>query len=246
MSDESKKVLPLNQDPMGLFSQPQEGIEAMKGSTQRRKDAAKEAAQKRHSEIINDPYNQNEFIEEFLKHDTWLIFGEAIPISLGIHPLDTNDIGITDFAMFTKTKEIAKSSAGESLKVININNQPSLWRIKPADFVNWMVTKELAPLQSLIDAFAPGTSNSKLNNVKKDKAHSNTNKHSSQREKVLFAALAVLAKYPEKCKTNGEVSVSAIADMMEQKSPIWFEDDLPMARSGIENLIRASIASLAE
>ncbi len=61
------------------------------------------------------------------------------------------------------------------------------------------------------------------NPEKKEKRHGNTDVHASKREEVLGAALAVLAAFPDQCKSSsGNIIVSKISKLIDQKSTLLF------------------------
>jgi len=60
-------------------------------------------------------------------------------------------------------------------------------------------------------------------------AHGNVERFASAREQVLKAALALVVHYPEECRSkDGRISGAGIVRMIEQKSPLWWEDESDM------------------
>lgn len=87
------------------------------------------------------------------------------------------------------------------------------------------------------------------NGVPSDKApHGNTEVNASKREAILGAALAVLAKYPDQCRSGtGNVQGSKIAKLIEEKSPILFKSNdgiPPFEPAGVAKTINKWIKSL--
>ncbi len=59
--------------------------------------------------------------------------------------------------------------------------------------------------------------------------HGNAERFASEREKVLKAALALVARFPEECRDkHGRLSGAGIVRMIEQKSTLWWEDENEM------------------
>lgn len=224
----------LYSDPMGLFTEPSTQPSAKNLSNKHSGNLAQQAAFERHAAVIENSAIQQQFSQEFMHLETWLVFSEAIPICLGIHPRDTADIGITDFSAFNEAKALAKTSKETSLNLINPHDQPALWRIKPIDFVSWMVEQKLNPLRVLKDLCL----NSEQDNVKQ-----NSPSDAIQAEQILGAALAILANAPTQCiDMNDKVSVDAIYNIMKSKANVWFENgNLPFDKQTIFKLLTSTI-----
>lgn len=75
-------------------------------------------------------------------------------------------------------------------------------------------------IQQRIEWWYSGTSTTKPSD---EKVHGNAKRFSSEREKVLGAGLALLAKYPDKVKKkkNGSVSWEALQAAVEDKGPLF-------------------------
>lgn len=76
-----------------------------------------------------------------------------------------------------------------------------------------------------------------------------TENNASIREEVLEAALAILAKYPDECRSkDGKVMAAKIGKLIEQKAPeIWPSKGQPPRESGtIDKLICKAISRLKE
>jgi len=238
-------------DPMQLFSDLPASLESdekaitdleaelgseSNTSPEDKKQTLKDAARTRQTAVQNNPTKQTAFIEEFLKLDSWQVFSQAIPISLGIHPLDTADILIFELEAFNTIKEQAKQDAGKSLKIQNPNNQPSLWQVKPSDFVEWMIAHNLKPLQSLVETFSP----------LKTLEISDSDKTSSVQEQILSAALYLLANHTKECQVDGVTNAETIADLMIEKEETLLKNEtlgsaLPMEKNEIKALVELSI-----
>ena len=76
------------------------------------------------------------------------------------------------------------------------------------------------------------------------KAHSNTKnaeRYGNGREQILGAALAVLASYPDRCKTRtGKIMGAKIAKIVFEKEPLFFEEgEPPMNEESASRLINS-------
>lgn len=79
------------------------------------------------------------------------------------------------------------------------------------------------------------------------KNHGNTQVHAAKREKILGAAIAVMAKYPDKCRsaTSKRVVGNKVAEVIDQKSGLFFkEGDPPYSRDTISREINKWIKFL--
>jgi hypothetical protein len=233
MSD-PKSTPKLYADPMGLFTEPPPKPSAENLPNKRSGNLAQQAALKRHAAVINNAAIQQQFCQEFTHLETWLVFSEAIPICIGIHPRDTANIGIANISAFNEAKALAKTGKDKPLNLINPNDQPALWRVKPADFVHWMVEQKLNPLQALKYLFL---------NLEQDNVKQNNQGDTVQTAQILGAALAILANAPTQCiDMNGKVSVDAIYNLMKSKANVWFENgNLPLEKQTIIKLLTSTI-----
>jgi len=76
-------------------------------------------------------------------------------------------------------------------------------------------------------------------NLPADYPHGNTAVNADKRAQVLRAALAVLAHYPEECRTKeGKVVATRLAGAVENYGYKIWHDDQPLARKTMEDLFR--------
>ncbi|MFQ3228839.1 hypothetical protein [Reinekea sp.] len=231
MSD-PKNQTKLYADPMGMFAEPAQKPSAENLPSNNSDNLAQQAALERQAAVINDTTTQKKFCQEFTRLETWLVFSEAIPICLGIHPRDTADIGIVNITAFNEAKALAKTSNGKTLKLINPHNQPALWRVKPADFVPWMIQQKLNSLQVL-----------KYFYLKLEQDDNKQNIDSVQSAQIFGAAFAILVNAPSQCiDMNGNVSVEAVYNIMKSKANTWFKDDnLPLDKQKMIKLLTSTV-----
>jgi hypothetical protein len=72
------------------------------------------------------------------------------------------------------------------------------------------------------------------------KPHGNAERHAANREQVLGAAFAVLAKWPEECKdAKGDPKASKIAALVDAKADLfWIDAQVPLATDSIADHLR--------
>ncbi len=184
----------------------------------------------------DDPLVLTLLYEKWLKRDEWVLRAEAIPLLLGVSPEDWAD------ALGERAMQSAEQTVWDKLKdgVIQTGN-PKVTRPNEADVV-WQVTPvalyAFAQSQGIVvpEAFAALIQFLQRvirSPVQQDfqpgggsvQASSDT---VSVREKVLGAALNILAKCPDQCYNDlGLVNGAAIASLIQTQSVRWFDVPVP-------------------
>lgn len=178
-------------------------------------------------------------VASHFKTDTWLIDSEAIPLLMGVIPSDWSSL-MKDFDV-NEVKKCIESDYLTSLKVLNPESKPSKWRIKKEDFINWVVTKKFPKPRGLRDAITEYLQNHNVSHNKPSRAKT----YSDGRELMFRAVVAVLVKFPDKCKTAGKISASKVAKIIDEKSLIWWPDgEIPFNQETIARHIRCAIRTL--
>jgi hypothetical protein len=83
--------------------------------------------------------------------DTWLIYSEAVPLSVGIAP---RDMMVFDY-LNPNPWELARNCGGHSLSVTNLPEKPERWRVEPREWVRWLMEKRQPVPRELIDVVLP-------------------------------------------------------------------------------------------
>lgn len=191
-------------------------------------------------QVRSNSEDQKAFIKRFIKMDTWLILLEAIPICLGY------DKNYVDYARsdkdYLKIKDLVQSLVANNLDIIDHHLSIKEWKVKPKDFVRWLSDNDQFVIDELCIHFLSGEDSS-LKPKNQAVSDVQSERHAVNREKVLMAAISILANFPDQCIGRGnKVSATEIARVMEVKSPLWFgEDDLPLSPKTIKEIISKSI-----
>lgn len=183
------------------------------------------------------------FMSDCLDMESWLLYSEALAILQGWEPSQNRTAGYCASDWAKEMKKLAEESQHTSLPLLNPTDKPTEWRVDPTAIVKWLWRKNLYPVNAVnesLQRIIGDISKSDLN--ESDKQKRNTTHHAQKREEILQASLAVLAEFPERCRTNGKVSASAIAQVLEEKSPILFESgDVPLSPERTVKVIRQAL-----
>jgi hypothetical protein len=214
---------------------------------------AKEDLRFREKEIFGEEkLQQQRLYEKWVSKHSWLLKSEGIPLLLGMDPDTVNDSEFTDDEqehddLWNHAKKCVEQNL---LPVRNREMSPEIWEVNPVDLYRWasisriMVPEHLVRLIEFV-----------IHTIKQPEAEIKSlegkNNHSSggdlvqpemfqnQREQVLGAALAILAKYPEKCKNSkGKIRSERIVNLFNEKGDIWFGDDkLLLSTAAMQDLL---------
>lgn len=236
MSEKDKDDTPA--DPID-FSDPQSVMDYWNDSKKLIQQSQREDRVQRYETWkarLNDDQAIRTFVEQHLKLDTWLLHSEAISIC---QACDIDDAMLSNSDWATQVKQHIEAAKHTSLEIINPDEKPAKWRVKPVTFIKWLRSKELspiAPVDKVLLDIADDT------NPQPETTNNRTERFAANRERIFIAALAVLAEYPEKCSVNGKVSASAIVRMIEEKADLWFGyEDVPMSQRVMTELIRKAL-----
>lgn len=205
-------------------------------------DEKKENYKKHYVTLLENPIELKKFYTEKTLLDTWLLNSEAIPFLLGVEPSQWINIKGMHLKFIRELAPLIKASAGMTLKVINPDAKEKDWRVKPKEFVKWLHSKGIRPRQELEEVLKLKFTKNVVKEESSYSDHPNAEHHAQKRQKVLEAALAILANYPEQCMDKGKVSGTVIARIMEEKSPLWFKnDDIPLSARKVRDLINQAL-----
>jgi hypothetical protein len=187
--------------------------------------------------VFSKPDQQELFINKYIKLDSWNLFSEALPILIGYRPEYINYAKLD--SKYKELETLARSSTNITLKILNKDEPEEKWRVLPKEVVKWANLKDIEILYLLKELYSE---KEKKKVIVSSTVHPTAERHAANREPILIAALAVLAKYPEQCKDNGEVSASKIYSVMMDKSLIWFEDgEPPLEERTIKEMINSAL-----
>ena len=197
-----------------------------------------------HLHITNDFLaGRCDFFGVVLKLDTWLLYKEAIPHCTGCHKHWWRDVRAEIYSDWAeKVERLIDSPANKSLNILNPSDRKEDWRVKPKEFVKWLLDNGVQPRPELVVLLGL---DSQSKAISQKSTHGNSERNAQTREQVLAAAFALLVNYPNKCESRGKISVPQIVRLMEEKSPILFQEgDLPLASRTAEDLLRKAIKTL--
>ena len=195
---------------------------------------------------------QQRLYERWVCREIWLLQSEGIPLLLGKDPQCNTDR--VDFDQYKRDYNDlwghAKRCVEQNLlPVLNRQNIPEAWEIRPADLYRWATISRISvlePLSRLMDfvirtvKHQPGTSSEEgENTAETGSSHTYTETLHNHRECVLGAAMAMLARYPERCRdSKSNIKSELIVSLINKKRGIWFGDDkLLLSPSAMQNLL---------
>lgn len=223
-----------------------EGFQNLASHLQKRSDDKYNEMLSRHRLRMDDEDYMDSFVDDCLKMETWLLYSEALAVCQGWTPEPNRNAPycVSDWAQVLKKQ--AEASQHTSLPLLNPQDKPAQWRVKPKAFITWLRKKNLHPIREVdasIDRVLAEQSPTKT--VDSDaEPNKYAERHAVNREAVLHAAVAVLAAFPEQCRKNGKVTASAVVNQIEEKSPLWFgSEDLPLGRRTMQDIISKAIKS---
>lgn len=223
-------------------------INSLMGMLDKHKKANQEQIEnykKQHTALIKDSEALKKFYENAVYLDTWLLHSEVIPYCMAVEPSQWFNIKSGYQQWTDKLSPLINAGAGDTLKIINPEAKERQWRVKPKEFVQWLHKKGLRPRKELEEVLGIKfkDENSRKENYND---HANAEHQAQKRQKILEAALAVLAHYPDKCMEKGKVSGTAIGRMIEQNSPFWFDDEVPVSERGVTDLINKALNTIPD
>lgn len=191
--------------------------------------------------------------EKQVVRDSWLLKDEAIWLISGMDPEHASEVDEeTRIKINGLWQHARKCVEEELLDVVNREQEPELWEVRPVDIYQWarvgrvdlpevfsnlmgFVTKSIKPAKPTADAGNTGTGFDK-------KAY----EFDRDREAVLGMALAVLAAFPEQCKSSsGRVRADRIASIIREKEKFWLGDtQISMSSTAVRDLINKWLATV--
>ncbi len=187
--------------------------------------------------------------ERWMSKPDWALRAEGIPLLIGIAP-DAWETLRASGACKTPEDELWASVRGSVVtegkpRVINPESPEQDWRCAPIDLYQWArasgvpIPEAFEALMQFIQRVVPGSSSSSPDAVHREPNPSARNDAPSTREKVLGAALNVLAKCPDQCyDQHGLVSGEKITQLIAAQSIRWFDaEEAPMRIGEMAELI---------
>ncbi|MGH8507710.1 MAG: hypothetical protein ACREVH_03200 [Gammaproteobacteria bacterium] len=179
--------------------------------------------------------------ERWIRQPDWALRAEAIPLLIGIAP-ETWETSRNSSACETLENEMwaCLKRAVTEQKRPRVRNPECLeeeWRIAPIDLYQWAralgipVPEAFEALMQYIQRVVPGSSSPSA--ICEASHPASGHETASTREKVLGAALNILAKCPDRCyDEHGLVSGEKITQLIAAQSTRWFDAEKPPMRAG--------------
>ncbi len=181
--------------------------------------------------------------ERWMCKPEWSLRAEGIPLLIGIAP-DAWETLHASGACKTPENELWASVRGSVVtegkpRVTNPDHPEEDWRCAPIDLYQWAhasgvpIPEPFEALMQFIQRVVPGSSASSPDALRREPNPSSRKDAPSTREKVLGAALNVLAKCPDQCyDEHGLVSGEIITRLIAAQSMRWFDAKEPPMRNG--------------
>ncbi len=191
---------------------------------------------------------QQRLYERWVTKDVWHLKNEALPLLFGFDPENKSRIrNGNDFN--SKIDELwahAQKCVEQGLLAVkNNNDEPDNWQIKPAVIYRWAtvsrvyVPQEFTVLMEFVLSTVKQTDNSDRNYNEAGNNITDASVFDNDKERILGAALAILAAYPGKCKNNkGRIQANKIVDIINERGEFWFGSQIPsLSNSAMTDLI---------
>lgn len=167
--------------------------------------------------------------EKQVVRETWLLKDEAIWLISGIDPEQRNEADVDSRKKINDLWEHASKCVDEGLlAVVNREQDADQWEVRPVDIYQWarISRVDLPDVFSSLMGFVVNTVKP-ATTVSGDDTGGNgydsrVLEFDRDREAVLGMALAVLAAYPERCRSSsGRIKADRIVAMIEDKEKFW-------------------------
>ncbi len=181
--------------------------------------------------------------ERWMPKAEWSLRAEGIPLLIGIAP-DAWETVRASGACKTPENELWASVRGSVVtegkpRVMNPDHPEEDWRCAPIDLYQWAhasgvpVPEPFEALMQFIQRVVQRPAASSPDAVRQEPNPSSRKDAPSTREKVLGAALNVLAKCPDQCyDQHGLVSGEKITRLIAAQSTRWFDTAEPPMGTG--------------
>ena len=175
---------------------------------------------------------QQKLYEKWVAKETWLLKNEAIPLLCGLNPESGLNV---DLSRQNELWEHAQHCVAQGLlSVLEPDSDPESWRVRPQDVYKWAaisrieIPEALSTIMTFVMSVLKKSDSERpvdnINYATEDNLHRSDN----DRERILGAALAILAAYPEKCRNEkGQVDINRIIEILEDKGEFWFSERIP-------------------
>lgn len=190
-----------------------------------------------------EPLGQQVLYERWLKRPAWRLWDEAIPLLLGVDPAawpPAEETGLREADERVRAALRASVTDRGGLRISDPGAEPADWCVEPAELYRFATGRGIlvpGPFAALMD-FILRTVKSPASGVFEPRGHAAT-LDPSVRERLLGAALNVLAKCPAECyDSHGLASGAHIAERIAAQALRWFDaPEPPMSRADMAAFI---------
>jgi len=181
-----------------------------------------------------DRIQQQKLYEKWIIKKTWLLKDEAIPLLCGANP-ESKKNSESDVMQFAELWEHAKPCVTQGLlSVTDATAAPEEWQVQPQDVYKWAaisrvnIPEQLSGIMEFVLSTVKNVDSGSSGNALDTKNLRNIDNIENDKERVLGAALAILAAYPDQCRNNkGRVRANKIVEILEEKGEFWFGKSTP-------------------
>lgn len=182
-----------------------------------------------------DRIKQQKLYEKWVVKESWHLKNQAIPLLLSMDPENVS-ISLCDEEIKQKYQDLwehAQHCVGQELLfVLNRECPVDEWEASPIDVYKWAaisrveLPKELSPLMEFVMKSLVSSTNFS-NNSRSSKKHDEVSSDRGK-ERILGAALSMLAAYPERCRNKkGRVRAENILNLINENENALFGEKIP-------------------
>jgi len=182
-----------------------------------------------------DRIEQQKLYEKWAVKKSWHLKDQAIPLLLSMDP---EDVSISSFDEAAEQKyqdlwEHAQHCVEQDLLLVMNRECPiDEWEANPIDVYKWAAVsrvelpKELSSLMEFVMTTMVSTAN--FDNDSLDNKKQNGISYGEDKERILGAALAMLAAYPERCRNKKDrVRAENILSLINENENALFGEEIP-------------------
>lgn len=182
-----------------------------------------------------DRIGQQKLYEKWVVKESWHLKNQAIPLLLSMDPENVS-ISLCDEETEQEYQDLWEHAQHcveqELLFVLNRECPVDEWEASPIDVYKWAaisrveLPKELLPLMEFVMKSLVPTTN--FNNNSRSSKKQDEVSYDKGKERILGAALAMLAAYPERCRNKkGRVRAENILSLINENENVLFGDEIP-------------------
>lgn len=183
-----------------------------------------------------DPFDQQKIYEKWIRQEEWKLREQGLPLAVGLDPekwkelFDLQGFKELEAAAWEALEKLSPTDEGPN--ILNLDDETGEWKVDPSEFYRWLnrqgitVPDALDSLMQFVMTIVKKPAEPIMDTS--DPASAISGSRSSDREKVLGAALNIVSKEPNACRDeSGLTNGKALAEMIAAQSVLWFESSKP-------------------